>query len=241
MRGFFDPRQLIHAPATELHNGGFVPYAETPSRAATIATALPALERPADHGEAAILAVHDAGYVDFLKTAPARWAQAGRPGDVMGYIWPIARRRPLKLNRIDALAGRYSLDAATSGPQKFHTTPTPRVGGIAVAGGLAASVLAMEALAWLNPASAYGLTMLALSAIPALGGGFGEDVTRKVGVLARLMLTFASAVFASLLVGATLDRLDMPGLDTLLLWPAFAIAFTADRAASAASPLVAPM
>ena len=113
MRGFFDPRQLIHAPATELHNGGFVPYAETPSRAATIAAALPALERPADHGEAAILAVHDAGYVDFLKTAPARWAQAGRPGDVMGYIWPIARRRPLKLDRIDALAGRYSLDAST--------------------------------------------------------------------------------------------------------------------------------
>lgn len=129
--------------------------------------------------------------------------------------------------RSSGLHGRYSLDAATSGPQKFHTTPTPRVGGIAVAGGLAASVLAMEALAWLNPASAYGLTMLALSAIPALGGGFGEDVTRKVGVLARLMLTFASAVFASLLVGATLDRLDMPGLDTLLLWPAFAIAFTA--------------
>jgi len=24
MRGFFDPRQLAHAPASELHNGGFV-------------------------------------------------------------------------------------------------------------------------------------------------------------------------------------------------------------------------
>jgi UDP-N-acetylmuramyl pentapeptide phosphotransferase/UDP-N-acetylglucosamine-1-phosphate transferase len=88
-------------------------------------------------------------------------------------------------------------------------------------------VLALHVLEWINPVSAYGLTMLALSAVPAFAGGFGEDVTRKVGVMARLMLTFASAVFASLLVGATLDRLDMPGLDTLLLWPVFAIAFTA--------------
>lgn len=113
MRGFFDPRQLAHVPAAELHNGGFVPYAEKPSRAEMIVAALPALERPADHGEAPILAVHDAGYVEFLKTAPARWAEAGRPGDVIGYTWPIVGRRPLRLDRIDALAGRYSLDAST--------------------------------------------------------------------------------------------------------------------------------
>jgi acetoin utilization deacetylase AcuC-like enzyme len=113
MRGFFDPRQLAHAPAAELHNGGFMSYAERPSRAEMIVAALPPLERPADHGEAPILAVHDAGYVEFLKTAPARGAEAGRPGDVMGYIWPIVGRRPLRLDRIDALAGQYSLDAST--------------------------------------------------------------------------------------------------------------------------------
>jgi acetoin utilization deacetylase AcuC-like enzyme len=113
MRGFFDSRQNAHAPAQELHNGGFVAYAETPARTAAIAAKLPGLEAPRDHGELPILAVHDAGYVEFLKTAPARWAAAGRPGDVMGYIWPIARRRPLALERIDALAGRYSLDAST--------------------------------------------------------------------------------------------------------------------------------
>jgi UDP-N-acetylmuramyl pentapeptide phosphotransferase/UDP-N-acetylglucosamine-1-phosphate transferase len=129
--------------------------------------------------------------------------------------------------RSGRLHGHYSHDLMATGPQKFHTAPTPRIGGVAIAGGLTASVLALETLEWLNPASAYGLTMLALSAIPAFAGGFGEDITRKVGVLARLMLTFASAVFASLLVGATLDRLDTPGLDALLLWPAFAIAFTA--------------
>ena len=125
------------------------------------------------------------------------------------------------------LHGRFSHDMSATGPQKFHTDPTPRIGGVAIAAALAGSMLALEALDWLSPASAYGLAMLALSAIPAFAGGLAEDLTRKIGVLARLLLTFASAVFASLLVGATLDRLDMPGLDAGLQWPVFAVAFTA--------------
>ena len=113
MKRFFDPRQLAHAPEKELHNGGFTDFAEKPVRAEAILAAIGGADLPVDHGEAAIRAVHDAGYLDFLKTGPARWAAAGRPGDVMGYIWPIVGRRPLKLDRIDALAGRYSLDAST--------------------------------------------------------------------------------------------------------------------------------
>src|SRR3546814_15545333 len=68
MRGFFDLRQRAHAPAQELHNGGFVAYAETPARADAILAALGPLETPADRGEAAILAVHDMADVGFLKT-----------------------------------------------------------------------------------------------------------------------------------------------------------------------------
>lgn len=112
MRCFYDPGQQAHAPARELHNGQFVPYAEKPERAAAIAAALGTTELPLDRGEGPIRAVHDAGYIDFLKTAPARWAEAGRPGDVMGYIWPTVRKRALKLERIDALAGQYSIDAS---------------------------------------------------------------------------------------------------------------------------------
>jgi acetoin utilization deacetylase AcuC-like enzyme len=113
MRCFHDPGQRAHAPAMELHNGAFVPYAETPERAAAIAATLGTTELPEDRGEGPIRAVHDAGYIDFLKTAPGRWAAAGRPGDVMGYIWPTVRKRALKLERIDALAGQYSIDAST--------------------------------------------------------------------------------------------------------------------------------
>lgn len=69
--------------------------------------------------------------------------------------------------------------------------------------------------------------MLALAAIPAFAGGFAEDVMKRFGILARLMLTAAAGVIAALLVGATLDRVDVPGIDMLLQWPIFAIAFTA--------------
>ena len=113
MRRFFAARQLAHAPALELHNGGFTAFAETPSRAATIRDAIGGAEEPADRGDAAIRAVHSADYLAFLAEAPARWAAAGRPGDAMGYVWPVVGRRSLRIERIDGLIGRYSFDAST--------------------------------------------------------------------------------------------------------------------------------
>ena len=40
MRSFFDRRQLLHAPASEFHNGALVPHAETPGRARSILAAI---------------------------------------------------------------------------------------------------------------------------------------------------------------------------------------------------------
>ena len=113
MRGIFDPRQLAHAPAQELHNGGFIPYAETPLRAEAVLAAIGPLDPAVDHGEAPLLAVHDAAYLAFLKTAHAEWVAAGRSGDAGGYAWPVVRRRPLALDRIDAKLGAWSFDAST--------------------------------------------------------------------------------------------------------------------------------
>ena len=113
MRAFFAPKQRTHAPVQELHNGGFIAYAESPARADALLAAIGDAEMPADRGEAAICAVHTADYLDFLKSAPERWAAAGRPGDVIGYVWPVVGRRPLNLSRIDALIGQHSFDAST--------------------------------------------------------------------------------------------------------------------------------
>lgn len=123
---------------------------------------------------------------------------------------------------------RFSHDAVDSGPQKFHSTPVPRIGGVAIACAIGAVIAALDYTDILSLKVEQGFALLALAALPAFGGGLAEDLTKKVGVLARLLLTMAAGVLASVLVGATLDRLDVPGLDNLLqYWPLFAIVFTA--------------
>jgi acetoin utilization deacetylase AcuC-like enzyme len=113
MRCVFDRRQLAHAPALELHNGGFVPYAETPARAEAVLAALGPMEAAVDHGEVPLRAVHDEAYLAFLWSAHKDWRAAGRAGDASGYAWPVVRRRPLTLDRIDARLGAYSFDASS--------------------------------------------------------------------------------------------------------------------------------
>ncbi len=113
MRIFYDDAQRDHAPARELHNGAFAAYAETPARVEAMLKAVGPTETPADRGEAPILAVHDAAYVGFLKEAPRLWQEAGRPGDAIPYAFPIRGRRPLRLDRVDALLGAHAFDATT--------------------------------------------------------------------------------------------------------------------------------
>jgi acetoin utilization deacetylase AcuC-like enzyme len=113
MRCLFDPRQLRHAPALELHNGGFVPFAETAARADSILAAIGDTELPADHGEAPLLRVHSQAYLDFLKSAHRDWLAAGREGDAFPYAFPVVRRRDLELHRIDARLGRFAMDACS--------------------------------------------------------------------------------------------------------------------------------
>jgi acetoin utilization deacetylase AcuC-like enzyme len=113
MRIFHDPRQRLHAPLLELHNGGFTAYAETPARLDSILAAIGPVEMPEDRGLAPILAVHDAAYVQFLQDAPGLWREAGRTGDAIPYAFPVVGRRPLALSRIDALLGAHAFDATT--------------------------------------------------------------------------------------------------------------------------------
>lgn len=109
----FDQRQMLHAPARELHNGDWAPYNETPARAANILAALPDWVPAADFGIKPIAAVHDESYLTFLASAYANWRAAGRTGDAIPYTFPIVGRRELNLVRIDARLGRFSYDAGT--------------------------------------------------------------------------------------------------------------------------------
>jgi acetoin utilization deacetylase AcuC-like enzyme len=113
MRCFWDPRELAHAPAIEIHNGRFEPCSETPARARAIVDALPGTELPGDHGVEPILRVHPSDYVGFLQSAHGDWVAAGREGDALPYAFPAVRRRDVRLDRIDARLGRYCYDTCT--------------------------------------------------------------------------------------------------------------------------------
>ncbi len=116
--------------------------------------------------------------------------------------------------------GRYSLDA-TRGVQKFHITPTPRVGGAAIMLGL---WLTLGAL----PDSQQALLLPVLvAAMPAFVFGLAEDLTGKVSVRARLLATMASGVCCWGLTGISLASSGVAPLDAMLAWLPFSVLFTA--------------
>jgi UDP-N-acetylmuramyl pentapeptide phosphotransferase/UDP-N-acetylglucosamine-1-phosphate transferase len=70
------------------------------------------------------------------------------------------------------------------------------------------------------------IARLLLAAVPAFAGGLIEDLTKRVGVTQRLLLTMAAGALAAWLVGAVLPRLAIPGIDTLLKFYPVAVLFT---------------
>ena len=114
MRVFFDARQLAHAPAQELHNGAFVPFAEHPGRAEAILAALGAGRAGRRSWRGAAARRPSEAYLAFLWSACAGLARRGPPGRrrrLMPGRW--CGRRPLDLDRIDARLGHYSFDASS--------------------------------------------------------------------------------------------------------------------------------
>lgn len=117
--------------------------------------------------------------------------------------------------------GAYTLDSAV-GVQKFHTHPTPRIGGVGILAGLAVLYLqaAPDAQAVMGP--------MLLAAMPAFWFGLAEDLTKRVGARMRLMATVGSGVLASLLTDTALAHTGLPWLDQALqAWWPLAVAFTA--------------
>jgi len=123
---------------------------------------------------------------------------------------------------------RWSLDHP-HGVQKFHTNPTPRVGGVAQYFGLVSTMFLLDM------AEKSLLLPIVLASIPAFLIGLAEDLTKKIGVLVRLAATFASGILACLLSGISLNHLDILGVDWLLVWPVVSVLFTAFAVAGIAN------
>ncbi len=87
MKAFWDPAQLLHTPHFFLQRGQVRPNFERPERADALleglaAAGIPVLMPPAVQ-RAALEAVHDPAYLDFLQDAPAAWAALADAGPEM--------------------------------------------------------------------------------------------------------------------------------------------------------------
>ncbi|TYK70581.1 glycosyl transferase [Comamonas sp. Z3] len=121
--------------------------------------------------------------------------------------------------------GSFSMDSS-SGVQKVHTTPTPRIGGI----GIAIGVFAGFAASSHDAAAAEKrmiLSAILMAGIPAFIFGLLEDLTKKVSVKIRLLATMASGVLGWGITGTSLTHVDIPGLDFLLGFTIISVIFTA--------------
>jgi len=116
--------------------------------------------------------------------------------------------------------GSFTMDEST-GIQRAHEHPTPRVGGIA----LVLGVLAGWAVA--EPNSKAILGPLLLAGTPAFVFGLAEDVTKRVSVMSRLLATMLSGVVGWFITGFSVTSLQLPGLDWLLTFTGFSVMFTA--------------
>lgn len=125
--------------------------------------------------------------------------------------------------------GKLSHDHDLGGVQKVHTTAVPRIGGIAVIAGIALGLLLYLQLfkGGLQQSGVMRTSLLLGASLPAFVAGIIEDVTKRVSVRVRLVATIASAVLASVAVGATVDSLDIWGVDALLSIAPLAIVVTA--------------
>ncbi|WP_082493850.1 glycosyltransferase [Massilia sp. Leaf139] len=116
--------------------------------------------------------------------------------------------------------GRFTLDA-TAGVQKFHSVPTPRIGGLAIMLGLVFACVVS------SPSQQQLLAPLLCAAAPAFLFGIAEDMTRRVSIGARLIATMASGVACWALTGVSITHTGIDLLDVALTWLPLSVLFTA--------------
>jgi UDP-N-acetylmuramyl pentapeptide phosphotransferase/UDP-N-acetylglucosamine-1-phosphate transferase len=114
--------------------------------------------------------------------------------------------------------GAISHDHDLGGVQKVHAVAVPRIGGLAITGGILFGILFYSQVFsnTISAAHLQSILLLAAAGTPAFIAGFAEDLTKRVSVRIRLFATFSSALAASVLLGATVNELDIWGLDNLL-------------------------
>lgn len=119
MDTIYTAKHKLRDARTELFGGRLVAPFERPSRAEQVLARVqdqglgPVVE-PADFGMDPIHAIHPHHYTEFLRTAWARWRDAGFEGEAIPTSWPARRMADKPPRHIDGLLGYYALSAETS-------------------------------------------------------------------------------------------------------------------------------
>ena len=100
------------------------------------------------------------------------------------------------------------------GPQKFHEGSIPRIGGL----GIYAALWIASLIAYIkDPALGVFLGLILIAAFPVTVTGLTEDITKRIGVKARLLAGFISGALLLYLFTITSIRIGVWGLDALFL------------------------
>ena len=106
--------------------------------------------------------------------------------------------------------------------QAAHVAPVPRIGGVAVVGALC---LAATLWFFLGRGDHFA-PMLLLTIVPVFVAGILEDTGFFTSPLIRLIGAIVSGILFVWVYDQHLVRVDLPGLDKLMLWAPFAIGFS---------------
>lgn len=149
---------------------------------------------------------------DRVRTDRARRAPYNPPPMLtMLVAFAVASVLTLLVVRLSKVHGHLSLDTDTSGPQKFHARPVPRIGGLGIYVALLVAAGTMV-FASPDPLGRWAFALLACG-LPAFAAGLIEDVTKRVSPGMRLAATAFSALLAVWVLGAAITRTDIPGLE----------------------------
>ncbi|MDB5889601.1 MAG: glycosyl transferase, family 4 [Polaromonas sp.] len=120
-------------------------------------------------------------------------------------------------------------------PQRFHAGDVPRIGGISILAGLlvgwSASLLAGYAGDVFNVRVDWHFAWpWYLTVLPAVAAGLYEDMTQRLSVTYRMLLTAVSAAIACAFLDLSIGRVDVFGIDNFLAmapWAGVLFAFLA--------------
>lgn len=129
----------------------------------------------------------------------------------------------LLIVRSAAVHAGVSADSDMTGPQKFHSRPVPRIGGLGVMLGVIVGVIWAERSHALTASIPW---LLLACAMPAFLSGVAEDMACNIKPRWRLVLTAVSAGLAIWLVDGVIVRSAIPGIEQMIRWYPFAYVLT---------------